>query len=84
MKFYTNVAKSRNYLLLREVNNGERKSFRVKYKPTTYAVVGRKTNLRTLTGEYVTPISHLSINDANDWFEQYKDQKHLAYGSRGP
>ena len=84
MKFYTNVAKSRNYLLLREVNNGERKSFRVKYKPTTYAVVGRKTNLRTLTGEYVTPISHLSINDANDWFEQYKDQKHLAYGSSGP
>ena len=51
MKFYTNAIQWGNFLLIREVNNGERRSYRVKYSPTLYAQVEKPTNFKTLSGE---------------------------------
>ena len=81
MKFYTNAIQWGNQLLIREVNNGERRRFRVKYSPTLFARVEKPTKYKTLTGQYVTPIPFQTIKDSKEWLEQYKDQKHLVYGN---
>ena len=56
MNFYTNITQWGNYLLLREVVNGERLVRKVKYSPTLYAPVAKQTEHKTLCGKYVTPI----------------------------
>ena len=81
MNFYTNIAQWGNFLLLREVVNGERISRKIKYSPTLYAPVAKPTEWKTLDGKFVTPIKHQTIRDAKDWVEQYKDQSHLVYGN---
>ena len=81
MKFYTNIVQWGNSLLVREVDNGQRKNYRVKYSPTLYAKVNKKTDFKTLNGDYVTPIQHESIKDAKDWVDNYKDQKNLIFGN---
>tara|TARA_Y100000361_G_scaffold99812_1_gene89590 strand:- start:2067 stop:4565 length:2499 start_codon:yes stop_codon:yes gene_type:complete len=81
MNFYTNIAQWGNFLLLREVVNGERISRKIKYSPTLYAPVVKPTEWKTLDGKFVTPIKHETIKDAKDWVEQYKDQSHLVYGN---
>ena len=54
MNFYTNITQWGNYLLLREVVNGERLVRKVKYSPTLYAPVAKQTEHKTLCGKYVT------------------------------
>ncbi len=81
MNFYTNIVQWGNYLLLREVVNGERISRKIKYSPTLYAPVAKPTEWKTLNGKFVAPIKHDTIKDAKDWIEQYKDQSHLVYGN---
>ena len=48
MNFYTNVTQWGNFLLLREVVNGERLVRKVKYSPTLYAPVAKPTEYKTL------------------------------------
>ena len=81
MNFYTNVTQWGNYLLLREVVNGERLVRKVKYSPTLYAPVAKPTEHKTLDGKYVTPIKHKTIKEAKEWLDSYKNQPHLVYGS---
>ena len=81
MKFYTNISQWGNSLLLREVVNGERIARRVKYSPTLYAPVNSTTELKTLDGKYVTPVSHETIKEAKEWVDNYKNQPDLIYGS---
>ena len=81
MKFYTNVVQWGNSLLVREVNNGERRNFRVKYSPTLYARVNKKTDFKTLDGNFATPIKHGTMKEAKEWVEQYKNQKDLVFGN---
>ena len=81
MNFYTNIVQWGNFLLLREIRDGERVNRRVKYSPTLYAPVAKPTEWKTLDGKYVTPIKHDTIKEAKDWVEQYKNQSHLVYGN---
>jgi len=81
MRFYTNVVQWGNQLLVREINNGERRDFRLKYQPTLYAKVKDRTPYKTLQGDYCTPIKHPSIKEAKTWVEQYKNQPNLIYGN---
>ena len=81
MRFYTNVVQWGNQLLVREINNGERRDFRLKYEPTLYAKVKEPTPYKTLKGDFCTPIKHPSIKDAKEWVEQYKSQPGLIYGN---
>ena len=78
MNFYTNITQWGNFLLLREVVNGERINRRVKYSPTLFMPVMKPTEWKTLEGKYVTPIKHQTIKDAKEWIENYKDQPHMV------
>ena len=75
MNFYTNVLQWGNQLLVRGVQNGERYSTKIKYSPTLYAPVEKPTNQKTLTGQYVTPITFPTIKDAKEWVANYKNQE---------
>ena len=81
MNFYTNITQWGNYLLLREVVNGERLVRKVKYSPTLYAPVAKQTEYKTLDGKYVTPIKHNTIKESREWVDSYKEQPQLVYGS---
>ena len=74
MNFYTNVTQWGNFLLLREVVNGERLVRKVKYSPTLYAPVAKPTEYKTLEGKYVTPIKHNTIKEAREWLDSYKQK----------
>ena len=81
MKFYTNVTRWGNNLLIREYVNGQRLTRRVKYSPTLYVKVEKPTEYKTLDGDYVTPVSHETMKDASEWVENYKDKSHLVFGN---
>ena len=63
MKFYTNVVRYGNNLLIREVNNGERSNRKVKYSPTMYMRVGKPTSHKSLDGRFVTPVKHETMKE---------------------
>ena len=81
MKFYTNITRWGNNLLLREYKDGQRIDRKVKYQPTLYSPVTKPTEYKTLEGKYVTPVKHLSMKDAREWVDNYKNQPHLVYGN---
>ena len=53
MKFYTNITRWGNQLLLREYVDGQRLNRRIKYSPTMYSIVTKPTEYRTLEGKFV-------------------------------
>jgi len=79
MRFYTNVTRWGNNLLLREYKDGQRIDRKVKYQPTLYSPVSEPTEYKTLEGKYVTPTKHLSMKDAKEWVSQY--QPDMVYGN---
>ena len=80
--FYTNVLQYGNFLLVREVKNGERNlNKRVKYSPTLFAPVRKETPYKTLDGKYVTDIKFDTIKEAKEHVEAYKSQPELIYGN---
>ena len=81
MKFYTNVTRWGNNLLIREYINGQRLNRKVKYSPTLYMRVAKPTEYKTLNGDYVTPVSHETMKDASEWVDNYKNQPHLVFGN---
>ena len=81
MKFYTNVTRWGNNLLIREYVNGQRLNRKVKYSPTLYMRVAKPTEYKTLDGNFVTPVSHETMKDASEWVDNYKNQSHLVFGN---
>ena len=81
MKFYTNVVRYGNNLLIREVNNGERVNTKVKYSPTMYMRVSKPTSHKSLDGRFVTPVKHETMKECNEWLQSYENQKHLIFGN---
>ena len=79
MKFYTNITRWGNHLLLREYVNGQRLNRRIKYSPTMYSIVTKPTEYRTLEGKFVTPIKHQTMQECNEWVDNYKNQPELIY-----
>ena len=81
MSFYTNVLQWGNFLLLREVSNGQRVNKRIKYSPTLYSRVEEPTPYTTLNGDYVSPVKLPTMREAKEWVEQYKNQPDLIFGN---
>jgi DNA polymerase elongation subunit (family B) len=81
MNFYTNVLQWGNNLLVRAVVNNERKDFRVRYSPTLYTPVQKKTPYKTLDGVYVADLSFGTMKDAKEWVENHRSQPELVYGN---
>ena len=81
MKFYTNVVRYGNNLLIREVNNGERSNRKVKYSPTMYMRVGKPTSHKSLDGRFVTPVKHETMKECSEWLQSYESQPHYVFGN---
>ncbi len=70
-----------NFILLREVVDGERRNRRIKYSPTLFASVEKPTKYKTLNGGYVTPVVHPTMREAKEWIAQYSDQHDIIHGN---
>ena len=81
MNFYTNVIQWGNNLLVRAVINDKREDFRVRYSPTLYAPVEKKTPYKNLDGGYVTDLTFSTMKEAKEWVDTMKNQPHLVYGN---
>jgi DNA polymerase elongation subunit (family B) len=73
-KFYTNVSLSRNDILLRGYEDGQRVQHRIPYKPTLYVHSKNNNSLyRNLKGKQVDEIKLESISEARDFIKRYSD-----------
>ncbi len=74
MNFYTNVGRYGNMLLYRGIENGNRVSRKVKYKPTLYVATSKPTDWKALDGTPVAPVTQFeSMRDAKDWISLNKE-----------
>ncbi len=78
--FYINVIQRGNNLLIREFKDGKKVKRKVRYKPTLYVPVQKKTDYKSLSGHSLAPISFDSIHEAKQFMEKYEDQKDLVFG----
>ena len=69
MNFYTNVLQWGNYLLVREVKDGQRQNSRVKYSPTLYSPVKQETGYKTLDGKHVLPQMFHTMKETYSQFQ---------------
>lgn len=80
MDFYTNVVQWGNNLLVRGVEHGQRLKFKVKYSPTLYVPVMKKTDWKTLDNKSVMPYKFDTIKEAKEFISKYESQPHLCFG----
>ena len=81
MNFYTNVLQWGNNLLVREVKDGQRIKSKVRYSPTLFAPVEKRTPYKNLDGGYVTDLTFSTMKEAKEWVESHKSQPELIYGN---
>ena len=81
MKFYTNVVRYGNNLLVREVNNVVRSNQKIPYSPTMYTRVSKETNWKSLDGRNVTPITDMTMKECDEWLKSYESQPHYVFGN---
>ena len=72
-RFYTNVVKYGNSLLLRYVNNGQAFKSKVPYRPTLFVPAKEASEWNTLEGNPVSPTKFESIKEASEYVDRYKD-----------
>ena len=72
-KFYTNVALSKNDILLRGYENGKRIQRQIPYKPYLFVPTPKESKYSTLEGRGVGRVDFDSIREARDFLNQYKD-----------
>lgn len=71
MRFYTNVQMVGDQFLVRGYENGERFQTREKFQPTLFVSSNRKTNYKTLEGNYVESIQPGTVRDCRDFIKKY-------------
>jgi DNA polymerase elongation subunit (family B) len=74
MKYYTNVTRYGNNILLRGIEDGQRISDRIPFNPTLYIESPKATGkFRSLYGKSVEPVEMGSMKEAKEFVAQYKD-----------
>lgn len=73
MKFYTNVAISKNDILYCGYEDGRRIRERIPYKPYLFVSSQSDTKYKTLHGKRVGRIDFDTMREARDFLNQYKD-----------
>jgi hypothetical protein len=72
MRFYTNVARRGNNLLVRERSDTGLSRYKVPFKPILYVKTNEETGYRSLIeNEPVKPIEFESMSDAKEFLEKY-------------
>ena len=69
MKFYTNVTRYGNQLLVRGYDGNRRFADKIKYQPTHFVSTNKPTEWQSLCGKPVAPITHDSMREAKDWIQ---------------
>ena len=78
-RFYTNVVKYGNSLLLRYVNNGQAFKSKVPYRPTLFVPAKEASDWNTLEGKPVSPTKFESIKEGMEYVERYKDVEGFTF-----
>ena len=73
MKFYTNVTRHRNQILVRGVNDGKPFKTSVRYKPYLFIPSQTRTEFKNLKGEYVGRVDFDSMSEAREFTQKYED-----------
>ena len=71
MKFYTNVQLIGDKFLVRGYENGKRIKIRDEFTPTFYVPSKKKTQYKTLEGEYVSPIQPGTVRECRSFLKEY-------------
>jgi len=71
MRFYTNVQMVGDQFLVRGYDNGEHFMIREKFSPTLFVPANKKTNYKTLNGDYVEPIKPGYVRDCREFIKKY-------------
>jgi DNA polymerase elongation subunit (family B) len=83
-RYYTNVAKSGDYLLVREVRNGQRRHFKCRYQPTLYVPTRKPTDFQATDQTPVEPIKPGSMKECREFVDSYSDIENFrVYGNTG-
>ena len=72
MKFYTNVSRYGNMILLRGYDHNKRISEKIKYEPKLYVSTNRPTSWKSLDGTPVGEMNFDSMRSANEWIQKNK------------
>jgi len=78
-RFYTNVVKYGNSLLLRYVNNGQAFKSKVPYRPTLFVPAKEASDWHTLEGTPVSPTKFESIKEGMEYVDRYKDVEGFTF-----
>jgi len=73
MDYYTNVLKWGNSILYRGIHNNKRIQRKIDYKPSLYVPSNKKTQFTNIYDEYLKKINFLSIKEARDFIDNYKE-----------
>lgn len=72
-RYYTNVQSIGNHILYRGVDRGKKVKLRIAYEPKLYVPAKKKTQFKSVKGDYLEEIKFESIREARDFLNQYKD-----------
>ena len=72
MKFYTNVSRYGNMILLRGYDHNKRIQEKIKYEPKLYVSTNRPTKWKALDGTPVGEVPFDSMRSANEWLQKNK------------
>lgn len=67
MRFYTNCQVLGNNILLKEVDNGQRKRYKVEYQPKLFVETKKSSKWKTLTGTSVEPLQFSDMREAREF-----------------
>ena len=82
MLFYTNITTRGNNILFRGVKDGKRIKQKIPFEPTLYVRTGKQTPYTTLQGEYLEKVKFLSISEAREFVNKYKEVSNFPiYGN---
>ena len=71
MNFYTNVQMVGDHFLVRGYENGKHFMTREKFYPTFFVKSNKKTEYKTLDGEYVKDIQPGTVRECRDFIQKY-------------
>lgn len=82
MRFYTNVTRAFDTILLLGYENGRRIKERIEYEPYFFIANPKESEYKTLDGKNVHKLYPGTITDARDYVKRYKDvDGHDIYGT---
>jgi DNA polymerase elongation subunit (family B) len=81
-KYYTNITVYGPHILYRGVKNGRRIKEKINYAPTLFLPAKKKTDYKTLFGEYLEPMQFSNIREARDFVKRYESVENFkVYGN---